>query len=402
MTVSTKLQRVKKMSSIQLFYRRMIRDWKYQIKTFRSIADWTIWLYLIIPANVISFFIYRSWWLDEVPNWVEWMPLSLFFLLGYLFSWNGSYRTFTEEADKVFLVKKEKLFFGLKHWGFLYSLAIQAIWTLLVVVVLLPFLLRHYQLTIAHALVYFLFLLTIKYGIMYLKFLLKKIERKTIRIILTILLFLLLSWFSQLMALPWGQGDFWAVIIVSLIAGVAGIGLYYPLLKKNALFEIELNIEKEEKLKLVNAIYTMSYDIEKPKITSRKKPWLFRNSKLIFKNRTARNGFVELFIKIFVRNSSYILTYFQICSVTAAAIIIVPPWWIKVILFTAFLFMMWIWLGVTWDRIALSHPFMKKYNEHDAYFSARRWTTAALFILSILVVGVIVSFGFLLYSMLQF
>lgn len=386
------------MSSFRLFRQRMLRDWQFQFKAFRSIADWTIWLYLIIPGAAILFFMYRSWWVEATPTWLEWMPLNLFFLLGSFFAWDGAFRIYTDEADRVFLLKKSHLFYELKKWGFRYSVLYQAFLSLVAVVILLPFMMQHYQLTWTHAVVFFFYLLAMKYMTMYLKFQLKKIETKLIRIVVILLMFVLIGGFSLFISAYWIEGHFFSLFILSLIIGLTGLRLYYPLLRKNSLFELELVSEKEEKLKLVNMIYQVSFDIEKPKYSSRKKPWLFRNSYLIFRRRTARNGFLELFIKVFVRNSSYILTYFQISSVTAAALIVVPPLWIKAIIFGGFLLMMFIWLEATWERIVLSHPFTKKYNEHDAYFAAKRRTIAVLFSLAIIFIGATVGVGLWVYQ----
>ena len=52
------------MSSWKLFRDRYIRDRKYQYRVIRSIADWTIIIYLIIPALLFIIFQYRSWWME--------------------------------------------------------------------------------------------------------------------------------------------------------------------------------------------------------------------------------------------------------------------------------------------------------------------------------------------------
>lgn len=385
------------MTSFQIFKRRMFRDWQYQLRAFRSIADWTIWLYIIIPGMAIFFFMYRSWWIEATPNWLEWVPLNLFFLIGSLFVWDGSFRSFIDEADKVFLVKKRNLFLQLKKWGFMYSVLYQGILTGIAIVVLLPFMIQHYQLSWLHALSFFFYVLGLKYFLMYISLQLKRIDIKLLRIFITILLFVFISIFSFYVSALWNQ--FTVLILIGIILGGLGIGLYYPMLKRTSMLDVELAKEREEKLKVINLIYTVSFDIEKPKGNTREKPWLFRNSYLIFKNRTAKNGFLELFMKVFIRDSSHIMTYFQICSVTVAALIIVPPVWIKVIIFGAFLFMMWIWLEGIWERIVLQHPFSKKYIEHDSYFAAKKITIAVLFSLSIIFISSLVGVGLWVYSL---
>lgn len=381
------------MSSLRIFWQRMVQDWRFQLRAFRSIADWTIWLYLIIPTIVIFLFMYRSWWLQAAPGWIEWVPLSLFFLVGSLFSWGGAFRTYTDEADKVFLIKKEGLFLNLKKWGFGYSVLYQALLSLMVVVILLPFMINHYQLTGLHAFSFFLYIVGLKYLLMYVKFQMRKIEMKTIRMIITLVLFILLGRFSFSISSLWIDGQFTILMIISVFFTTMGLFLYIPLLRKNSLFDLWIATERDEKLKMVNMIYQMSYDIEKPKVYSRKKPWLFRNSFLIFKKRTVKNGFLELFMKVFIRNSSYVLAYVQISSVTAAALIVVPPLWIKMLIFVGFLFMLSIWFEGIWERIVLSHPFTKKYKEHASYFSAKQTAKRALFSVAFLFIGLVVGIG---------
>jgi ABC-2 type transport system permease protein len=387
------------MNSFKIFRHRLFQNWRYQIKIFRQIADWTIWLYLIIPAIVAFIVIYRSWWIEGAPPWIQWMPIELFFVAGYLFTWLGTYRTYVDGADKVFLVKKRELFYGLKKWGFRYSVLFQALSTLVTTALLLPFIIQHYQLTSIHVGSYFLFLLSIKYMIMYIKFHIKKIEGKWIRIFLTIGFFIVVSWGAQAIAHLWENHSL-MMMLFAVVIGSAALLLYFPLLRKNSAMEAELLIENEEKQKLVNMIFQMSYDIEKTKVITRKRPWLFRNSRRIFKKRTAVNGFVELFVKVFIRNSSHIMTYFQICSVTIAAVLIIPPLWIKCFILGGFLLMMWSWLAGLWERIILSHPFTKKYQEHDAYFAARKRTITVLYVVAIIIVGIPITIGLLAFNFL--
>lgn len=385
------------MSSFQLFQERMLRDWRYQFRAFRSIADWTIWLYLIIPSIVIFFFIYRSWWIEAPFQWTEWLPINLFFLLASLMAWGGAFRSYVDEADKVFLVKKSSLFLRMKQWGFLYSVFYQGILTVIAVVILLPFMLQHYQLTWFHAASFFVYVLGLKYFLMYFSFQLKKIEVKFLRNLISIVLFVLVSILSFYVAFLWNLH--YLLSFIGLLLGVTGISIYYKMLKRTSMLETELAQEREEKLKLINLIFMVSFDIEKPKGGSKEKPWLFRNSKRIFKKRTVKNGFLELFMKVFIRDSSHIMTYFQICSVTSVALIIVPPLWIKAVIFGAFLFMMWSWLEGIWERIVLQHPFTKKYTEHDSYFAAKKMIIALLFVLSIIFISSIVGVGLWVYSL---
>lgn len=146
----------------------------------------------------------------------------------------------------------------------------------------------------------------------------------------------------------------------------------------------------------------MAPDLEKPVVSMRTKPLLFRNSRRIFNTRTAITGLAELFLKIFMRNPSYIFSYFQIISVSAAGILLIPPLWIKVIVSGVFLFLMYSWLSITWDKAIMSHPFTKKYSEKDYYFTARNRTVLALFLLAIFLLGLFLCASTLILARFSF
>ncbi|RBP93797.1 ABC-2 type transport system permease protein [Cytobacillus firmus] len=378
------------MKSSSLFLGRLINSWKYQFGIFRSIADWTIMVYLIVPGAVIFGMIYRSWWL-ETPEWIANLPMFLLFFLLYIFSWLGNFRPFTQEADKVFLVKNKSLYLGLRKWGFGYSLFFQAVSTGTMIALLLPFLKNSYFLQWSQIIALLTFFITLKWAIMAVSYYLKGIEGKFRRYVIGFVLFVLLSWFSQLVYSLWNFGADFPVYMISAVLLSGTLTRVSQMQKRISAADFEIMLEQEEKTKYIKWIFMMAPEIEKPAISMRTRPILFRNSRRIFKKRTPIKGLIELFIKIFIRNPSYIFSYFQIISVSAAGIIAIPPLWIKVIVSGIFLFLMYSWLSITWDKSIMSHPFTKKYSDKDFYFTARNRTVIALFFLAILILGLIVS-----------
>ncbi|MDD9310568.1 ABC transporter permease [Cytobacillus firmus] len=389
------------MNSRSLFAERLIRSWKYQAGIFRSIADWTIMVYLIVPGTVIFGMIYRSWWL-EIPEWIAGLPLFLLFFLLYIFSWMGNLRPFVLEADKVFLVKNKTLFMGMRKWGFVYSLFFQAIGTAAMIAIFLPFLKNRYFLEWSQIVTLLLFFISLKWSIMIVSYFLKRIEGKLKRYVITFVLFVLMSWFSQLVYSLWSIGADCPVIIASAVLLSGALIRASQLLKKISALEFEVMLEQEEKTKYIKWIFMMAPDLEKPVVSMRTKPLLFRNSRRIFNTRTAITGLAELFLKIFMRNPSYIFSYFQIISVSAAGILLIPPLWIKVIVSGVFLFLMYSWLSLTWDKAIMSHPFTKKYSEKDYYFTARNRTVLALFLLAIFLLGLFLSASTLILARFSF
>lgn len=377
------------MSSRQIFTSRLIKGWKYQYGVIRSIADWTIMLYLVIPFTIISVLIYRSWWL-ETPVWLEHIPLIILYLVIYAFSWSGNIHTLVEEADKVFLIRDRNLYYGMKKWGYAFSLIVQMFASAMLIGLALPFLRNLYHLDWQEISVWLWYFIALKPVILYLKFQLRKIDKRLKKLGAGFLLFILLSWVSQGIFYVWDKGAFPFIYLFGAAAAAVFIFLTLKLLIKISAIEHEIDMGMRDRTKYIELIFTASYDIEKPiYMPKRSKPLLFRKSKVVFRKRTKINGFLELFIKIFIRNYSYIGGYFQMISITSAALVIIPPYWIKAIIFVGFLIMMYSWLVAIWDRITLSNPIHRHYRESISYFSARNRAVRILFVLAIVILAII-------------
>lgn len=380
------------MNSRKIFIDRLISGWKFQYGVIRSIADWTIIVYFIVPTVAIFSMIYRSWWM-EIPVWIEHIPLFLLFFLLYLLSWNGNYRTYLQEADKVFLIKKSQVYLGLKKWGNAYSVLFQTVVIGTIILIALPFLINHYHLGWEQIFALFFFFVGLKVFIMMVKYHVKKIEKKLKRMILTFLVFIILSWSVQLIYIFLEKGTVLFVYLSAMIFIVASIFKRLQTLKKNGWVDAELKIEQEERTKYIQRIFAFSYEVEKPVISNRSKPLVFRKSKRIFKQRTPVNGYTELFIKVLLRNFSYITSFLQIIWVTVAGLVIAPPFWLKAIILLGCMIGMYSWLSSLWNKIIGSNPLTKKYNDTPAYFKAKNRTITIIFILAIIFIGLLITCG---------
>src|SRR5690554_1106584 len=181
------------MTSFSIFCKRLKIDWRNKYRNFRTVADWTIIVYIFIPALVIGFFIYRSWWLTSIPAWSQQLPPHIYLILGYLMSWGGRFRTFIEEGDQIFLVKHPSIFLCLKKWGFVYTLFLQIVQTVSFIVLLLPFFNYHQLLNLPMIVSFFSFVVGMNFFFMHLKYQLLKIENKWLQTITTICAFILMG-----------------------------------------------------------------------------------------------------------------------------------------------------------------------------------------------------------------
>jgi ABC-2 type transport system permease protein len=372
-------------SSFALFLNRLVGEWKFQTRVFRSILDWTIIVYILLPWLVVFGFIYRSWWVEQ-PEWIEEIPFVLIVVVAYLAAWTGNYRTFIQEADKVFLIKHPSLFIALRKFSYGYSLLFHALGIGFVTLLFLPFFIHTYQYSNAQVFLFFVLLTTLKWFVMSIKQKFKKIDGKFIRYICRGGVFILGSWTIQFIYSFWLHENLLLPALACALFTALAVVFYAPKLSKLSTFEEDFANEQEERNKYLNSVLTLSPEMEKVKVSNRKRPWFYRKSGRIFKRRSTENGFSELFIKVFIRNSAYWSGFLQIVSVTTAALIIVPPVWLKVIIFFAFVVMLHSWLMSIWSQITISHPLTKKFRENDAFFTARKRVLRSLVLLGILMV----------------
>ncbi|UII55250.1 ABC transporter permease [Cytobacillus spongiae] len=369
------------MSAGKLLTRRIKNDLKFQYEVFRSISDWTIVVYILIPIMVFVTIQYDSWW-NEAPSWIEGVPLLTVLCAVYILMWNGMLRSYLQEADQIFLVKNQGLYLRMKRLAYLLAICKQTIFVVILYGIISPILLNYYRFVPIEWAIYLFYFIGLNWFIVTIKYELKKIQRKFIRIIVSIISFIIIGQILGAMYFLVQQREFWLSTIVTITTFAISLHRTMNLANYKGEIPLEISIEREAKLKYIQFIYQLSFDIEKVKPPSSEKPLLYRNSKRMFKrNRTPVKGMVELFLKVFMRNSSYWLTYLQTCSVSLVAIIVVPPLWMKGLIFALMVLMLVYWLELIFEKITVMHPLSVKYKEHESYYSAKRkmvWTLTTI------------------------
>ncbi len=381
------LMRMAEMNSFSLLFARIQQNWRFQYGLFKAVSDWTIMVYLVIPAIVIGAAVYRSWWVD-IPYWIEGIPYEILFVLFFFFLWNGHFHTFVREADGIFLMKNESLLLGLKQGGIIYTSILELLSAMFLAFVISPFWIKHFEMSIVGLILFHLMWVSLKWLVMAVKGkmnILVKGWRNIFRSMpLAIMAFII--WYVSYRAFTM-ENTFFMMSIIML-----NVLVTLKLIKKRftsiRTFERDLVIDEMEKIKYITLILGMSMDMEKlskPTLT-RRKPRLYSRSNRIFKERTSTKGFLELFIKATTRNSEYILGFLKITGITAAAIIAIPPIWFKItIICFGYIFLI-SWIGNVWNKLIGEHPFTKKYVGDDGYLHGKRAVTIILSIPFIVVI----------------
>lgn len=391
------------MNGIQLLCIRVKQNWTYQYKIMKSVVDWTVFVYFVIPLTVITIAIYKSWW-EELPNWIHNISFYWIFIVFFLFFWGNHFRTYVKEADSIFLRKNEVLLLHMRRWGIIYSYIYEIVLLLFSFVFIAPFWFQHYGYNLHQLLLFGGLCLSIKWVIMGIKGKLN-VEVTGWRTLISgipLLLGTILVWSFCYQAFINNQI---AIILgITITLTIVSIILIWPRYKDNHRLEQDLAIDRFEKTKIIDMIFSLSMDIEKmPKrYSSRKSPVTFSKSGRIFNRRTPKNGFLELFMKVNARNIQYITGYFQIIGITSAATIILPPMWLKITIIIAGSLFLLSWINSLWDKIIGNHPFTKKYKNEEGYFAGRKQLTIVLVIPFVIFISLSMIFNIWIRSKLPF
>lgn len=351
------------MTGFNLFFKRLKQDWHFQWKAVKTVIDWTIWVYLIIPAAIILLASYRSWWM-ETPEWLLGIPLELTFIVLYLFCWIGSLRTFLEEADQLFLLQNRQCVYGLKKSSLIYSVLLQVLKLFLIMMLFAPLLINHYQFKWSSVIFIWVFISSAHLLILTVRIWMDQISNILLKGTVHFAFFLFFGGIIVVGGIEFVQSGFLLLILITSSFQIIIILLLRRFIQRKALEPYFIKLDRKQKLKHVKMILTVTEFVPKETTFNRKRPLLFRHSERLFQNRSAENGVSELFIKTFIRNQSNVLSYLQIIGMTTGALFVIPPIWIKALIYIAFVLFLAKWLDSVW-MITISKPFFKSIARRD-------------------------------------
>lgn len=357
------------MTGRKLFLQRLWKEWTFQYRVLRSVLDWSVIVYFVVPALIIMPFVYNEMWQDIHLYWNKDIPFYLLMGVVLLLLLRGNLRTFLYDADALFLLRQSLIFYPLKLWSFHYSLLQLIVGTGVLVVLILPILCLVYEYKITEVLLLFIILIACRLCLLTIK----KIMARTLSKWSLLFIVLLLAIYSLTVL------DFWLLLVISI---TIILGIYYLQLtffvKTKRHFLQELDVERTERVQYIKLILSFSTEIEKTPMRLRIKPILFFPSKKMLQNRTKGKeyGLLELLLKGFLRNSTLINGYCNLIGITVFAVIFVPVW-IKWIIFFTFTFFINSWLKSVYNKL-LDNPFFKviPYDEKclpTVWYLFKRW-----------------------------
>ncbi|MBU7593916.1 ABC transporter permease [Metabacillus halosaccharovorans] len=357
------------MSGVKIWWLRAKKDWHYQYKILRSVFDWTIIVYLLIPTLVFAGIAYKSW-MVAMPSWLSPFPYELFFLVCFYFSWQGGIQTFMEEADQLALLQFPKIIYTIRYIGVIYSWGLLIGKWIVIFLWLYPLLHHFPELDAVHFYLYVIFFLCLNVLLTTYKQIIHRyglLKRILIHCIVFCLISVLVYFtlFNPLNSL---------ITISSFIFIIYAIWQVKVYQSQLGTFYADVEKEQRIKVKYISLFFAINPEVYMPKVKKQKKrSWgLWRNSTRILQERSPENGVTELFIKTFLRDKSNIFRYLQLLSVTTVIIFAVPIWF-KWLVFIAFFFFFSMWIGMLFQELIKQNPYLSiDYGKEDYMFKAKK------------------------------
>lgn len=359
------------MTGRALFFQRLFEYWRYQWRVFRTVIDWTVALYIVLPAAGFLVYQYSEWLkgkglLFEGAGILGWSWLYVF---SALLLCTGSIHTFLLEADQVFLMHAKYLMVKLKRYALLYSVFISWSKWLLLAVLLYPLWRQYGGSSLAAYAGIFICLFGFHTAVMAVNDKRRK-KRQT-------LVNQMAGWLSAavLIALSLVLIDFapewywlWALGCITSVCSVI------PCLKETeslSAFDEEVLEEKKRKLSFAASVMMLSQDVHLPNVKDkrRSKPLFYPHSKRIFTKQSAFTAWKELFFKVLIRNSEYVRQLYLFMAAFTALIVVLPIW-LKLIVLAVFTGVNRYVLSLLFERIT-DNPMLSGIDkESDDYLRA--------------------------------
>lgn len=311
------------MTSFQLLRKRVKDDHHYKLRDIRTAIDWTVWLYIVIPALVISVAYYRSWWLIA-PVWLDSVPEQVVMIPLFMIATSWSLRVYMEEADQVYLLQNHRLVNGLKKWGMMYSLLKGLVLTLLGIAAVLPFLLTGWGWGIERVIITGVFVLLVSWNVnvcrYFIELNIQSVWVKWIPIgLMNVVSIVFLVIVSQV-----GWKSTWFVF-----GGVAFLLLFLIVqlnqrLKLSGTFFHDVMLERGYKQSITKLLMRQVGVASGRTVFARKKPFLFKGSKRLRKNGSRETRIVDLYVKWLLRSPGKGQYYLQVTGWGTAAIFMLP------------------------------------------------------------------------------
>jgi ABC-2 type transport system permease protein len=325
------------MTPYRWFFKRWKADVRYQYRVCRTVVDWTVALYLVVPGLFLLIERYVAWWNGEAV-WMEEIPPFLLWAVAFLFSWWGAFRLYLEPADQLFLLQRSDWMKKYNRTGLWFGWGKRSLESLAFLGLAAPFFKHEIGFSWLSWIGIWLFLWQAKACLSLVRRMLAGMDR--------ILLKGMMSGLTLVLA-----GALFVCVGSSghpfgFYAGAAALAGCWSLLVRlrnhqKGTILTEIDYEQAQRMRWAALLLETSGVVHR-RFWVKKRPLLFRHSNPIFRRRTASHIVAEAVIKSFLRSGHQLVPYGQFIAVCAFALLVTSMGlrWGCWILFS-FLFSLW-------------------------------------------------------------
>ncbi|MFD2117481.1 ABC transporter permease [Paenibacillus yanchengensis] len=329
-----------------IFGQRLIANAVVHLKAWRTSLDWTVWLYIIIPAAVIGIGMYLELWTRDISAPLESInTIYILQLIMALIIATGRLRIFVEAADRLFLMQRKSWLAGLKGWSYIYSYCVWALRLVLPFLIALPYLIRIEQLHLEQ--IWLLWIVnwllqmivaTLEHGISANYNRIMKYIALTILFLIQAIIVILLPNYLIMSTMIIRYSLF---IMISLLAIVCSIVIWRLPLR------MDHEVKRSLSAQLSSTKILISQSVSVKKISTLRRPLVWRSSERIFKSSHPAVMLAEMRIKSFVRELTYLQSYLGFMSASTVALVLVPSKG-AIVLLPLLLIVAWSWIN--WQK----------------------------------------------------
>ncbi|MEG0259704.1 MAG: ABC transporter permease [Lysinibacillus sp.] len=299
-----------------LFKERFLLEWQRNKKLFASIFDWTVTVYIAIPALIISFFLYKDYALHVESLWIADLHLAIILLALFVFTSKLTIRTYLQRADRLFLVQQQNIMRSLKQAGLYCSLTKQLLLFCVFLSFLLPLFIKVHHFTILDVMSLWALLFVVSFSSALLKYRIKKTWLHfTLQLCISLLSIYLFFYIPKIVLL---------VICASLYTFcLRSYNKHFIQQMKH--FDEQVEQDQEVSYKWQRTVFQVAPELRSQLTPKMKKPrFLLKNSKHLVKRS---DYFVEeLVCKTMLRNSHYKWGFLRFYSVGIGLTPLLPLW----------------------------------------------------------------------------
>lgn len=378
----------------QLFLHRLRYDLLESYKIIKMVLDWTVLLYMVLPSFIIFLAYYIKLW-DQIPIHLQNITFNSVLVFTFCSFFFNDIKSYLYKADQLFLIQNKSLLKSISRYGFIYSIFITFLTSIIIFLLLLPILINHLHLDFVYISLFYVYYISL-----YLFFIiLKKIVKLNIESILLKFAFYTISFITYVFL--------WAIfykcsIMLRVVFLIILISLSFIFSKKiyynQKRFTTYVNYDEVIRNQLIKSLLWQSGNAKlfNPRYTPAR--WILKQSKPLFKTRSVHNILTETFIKSFIRDSNNLYSIFQLTTLFIVSLIMIDALWIRLILWGVAIYAITDWVKANWLSYR-HHAFLRmfKWNGIDVIRAARK----SIFILSCPSTFIVsITFGYMNFSLI--